>query len=162
MSEDNKDKDRKPWDKRDDETARNYEAFCVYRDLGPGRTLSVCATKISSYSYIKKWSTRFDWVDRCAAWDAHLQKIRDEEKEEAVREAEQLISSELKDITRRAIKEAKNGSPQMLKDLLDRAGVGEERSSTINHNFSEGVAESLNEILGKSVNDLNAPDGDED
>jgi len=32
---------RKPWERRPDETARAYGAFCVYRDLGPDRTLTL-------------------------------------------------------------------------------------------------------------------------
>lgn len=58
---------------RSDETARAYQAFEAYRDLGPDRSL----TKLSqahgkSLATVTEWSTRHDWQARVRAYDEYV------------------------------------------------------------------------------------------
>lgn len=81
-----------PWERRTDETDRAYAAFCVYRDLGPNRTVRDAyrqatghpgATQASgNYS---AWSKRFEWSRRASAWDDRIQQQRQATIEATVR-----------------------------------------------------------------------------
>jgi hypothetical protein len=90
-----------PWEQQPGETPRAYAAFCVFRDLGPRRTLAAAAaayyqrTAGSLERQVDKWSSAFRWVERAAAWDRHLdaegraaqEAARKEMAERHVREA---------------------------------------------------------------------------
>ncbi len=65
-----------------------WEAFKVYRDLGPVRTLRAVAEALygerSKYGKrtVEKWSSKFDWVERARAFDNWLE-MRDRAAVEA-------------------------------------------------------------------------------
>src|SRR5262245_35576295 len=67
-----------PWEQQPGESSRAFGAFCVYRDLGPRRSLRAAATAFYGRSaaglerQLDKWSRAFHWVDRASAWDRHL------------------------------------------------------------------------------------------
>jgi hypothetical protein len=76
-----------PWDRVEGETPRAYAAFCVYRDLGPGRQLCE-ATRIhysgkKCQSQVKAWCRDNRWHERVRAYDTHMQRIREEAAAEA-------------------------------------------------------------------------------
>jgi hypothetical protein len=76
----------KPWTKRDDETQRAYEGFCVYRDLGPERSLQEAHDEFygegaGNLRYMEGWSSTYDWVDRASAYDQYLEEKRRQEYE---------------------------------------------------------------------------------
>jgi len=80
------DTDRQPWEKRDGETSRAYEVFCVYLEMGPReRSIEKVVEELgkpSGYSrHLERWSSEHDWVDRAAAHDEHLAAKRREEYE---------------------------------------------------------------------------------
>jgi hypothetical protein len=55
------------------ESARAFEAYCAYRDLGAARSLAGVSQKlVKSRQILSRWSARWDWVSRCAAYDADL------------------------------------------------------------------------------------------
>lgn len=59
------------WDMRDDESARAYQAFAVYRDMGAGRSLVRLSQEHGkSIATVTLWSTRHAWADRVRAFDA--------------------------------------------------------------------------------------------
>lgn len=71
------------WERLDGESAKAYAAFCVYRDLGPGRSLAiaygcwrrangVAGSAVKAAGFWQQWSSAFGWVARAAAYDAHL------------------------------------------------------------------------------------------
>lgn len=65
-----------PWERQEDETARAWEAFCIYRDMGPDRSLrKVVQALDKNLTTIGDWSTRYDWVKRVAAWDVEQDRI---------------------------------------------------------------------------------------
>lgn len=64
-----------PWDRQPKETTQAYEAFDLYRHMGPERSVIKVAQKCGKYrSQIGRWSSKWSWVDRAAAWDQHLDK----------------------------------------------------------------------------------------
>jgi len=70
------------------ESAKAYQAFCVYRDLGPTRSLSKVAHSLTkSRTLLADWSVKWGWVERAAAYDAEQERLAAAE-EARVREAE--------------------------------------------------------------------------
>ena len=78
-----------PWERRENETTKAYEAFCIYRDMGRERSLSKVAEKQQkSGSLIGRWSRENDWVKRAARWDDEQDRI---DRETAQREQAKAI-----------------------------------------------------------------------
>jgi len=58
------------WDRQPGESNPAYGAFCVYRDLGPQRSIAkACRELKKSKSTVAPWSAKFEWVERTKAWD---------------------------------------------------------------------------------------------
>ena len=69
------------WERQENETAKPFEAFCIYRDLGPGRSLSQVAKSLGkSDTLMSRWSSEYDWVKRAAAWDHEQDRIARQEQ----------------------------------------------------------------------------------
>lgn len=74
------------WDQQENETARAYEAFCVYRNLGTARTLEKAwaifapegEKNLPMPSTFQGYSSRHQWVKRARAWDSHVLELEDE------------------------------------------------------------------------------------
>ena len=68
-------KREQPWDRQKGESARAFEAFLVYLQMGPERSVRAVAQKLSkSYTLAGRWSSTYHWVERCRAWDNYLQQ----------------------------------------------------------------------------------------
>lgn len=69
----------KVWERQADEHPKPWDAFVCYRDLGPTRSvtqaLKVAGKKEGTRGWFERWSTKYTWVDRCVAYDAHCDKI---------------------------------------------------------------------------------------
>ena len=75
-----------PWERRQDETSRAYEAFCAYRDMGPGRSIAKTGQLLGkNQTTLEQWSSKYGWVKRVAAWDDEQDRIEREaaQKEQA-------------------------------------------------------------------------------
>lgn len=131
-----------PWEQQPQETHRAYTAFCVFRDLGPRRTLAAAAaayyqrTADSLERQVDKWSSAFRWVERAAAWDRHLdaegraaqEAARKEMAERHVREARGLQAKALERL--RALRPEELSPADVLRYLvesvkLERLALGE-------------------------------------
>lgn len=79
-----------PWERQPGESAKAYEAFCVYRDQGAGRSLNKTAKQLGkSATLISVWSYKNRWVERCEAWDRWLAEERRRAQVEAIRKMEE-------------------------------------------------------------------------
>jgi hypothetical protein len=59
-----------PWERQRGEPTRAFAAFCVYRDLGPGRSITAVARILGRNRVgVGKLSARYRWVERAAAFD---------------------------------------------------------------------------------------------
>jgi len=94
---------RPPWERlkvgrKYVETQNTFEAFQIYRDLGPARTLEKVRIKLGKSSRIlETWSSRYHWVDRCAEYDDHMdrQALVEQEEERKKLAREHLILAKL-------------------------------------------------------------------
>lgn len=77
------DSDRDPWDKIPGEGSTAYEAFRLFRDLGPSRSLA--AVPGHSVGSVRRWSMRFRWRERAQAWDAETYRLEDARRLEQIR-----------------------------------------------------------------------------
>ena len=81
-----------PWDRQHEESRQEshqaFEAFAVYRELGVQRSTAKVAQQLGkSKALMDRWSSRWRWVDRCAAWDAHLESEHQASLIQATKEA---------------------------------------------------------------------------
>lgn len=75
-----------PWERQDGETARAWEAFCKYRDMGPDRSLRKVVQALNkNLTTIAEWSSKYEWVKRVAAWDAEQDRIARQEQIKAIK-----------------------------------------------------------------------------
>lgn len=76
------------WKSEPKESSKAFAAFEVYRDLGPSRSLREAARifygedKEHHLSQLKKWSRKFDWVERARSFDDWLTMHRQSAVEE--------------------------------------------------------------------------------
>lgn len=79
------------WERQEGESARAFQGFATYRDLGPSRSLVATAQILSKTKQgtLAPWSVAWGWVERAGAWDDECdrnQRARDEvERLEAIR-----------------------------------------------------------------------------
>lgn len=73
-----------PWEQQPGESAKAFEAFAIYRDMGVERSVRKVAQRLNkSLTLIGKWSSRYNWPERARAYDrdldrqAHAQAVRD-------------------------------------------------------------------------------------
>lgn len=60
-----------PWERQPGESPEAWAAFQLYRDAtGRRRAHEVALQSRKDESLIRRWSARWGWVDRAAAWDA--------------------------------------------------------------------------------------------
>lgn len=63
------------YERQDEESKKAFEAFATYRDLGITRSLREVAQKLSkSETLMKRWSSKHDWVERVAEYDAEMDR----------------------------------------------------------------------------------------
>jgi hypothetical protein len=87
-----------PWDRQPGEGDKAWRAFCLYRDAelpgGIGERLQRRVTEVmhpnarptsGRSKEVCMWSARWRWVERARAFDAHLDKVKQEEFRAAIR-----------------------------------------------------------------------------
>jgi hypothetical protein len=76
-----------PWERRATESRAAFEAFALYRDMGPGRShRRVAETLGKTVGVIAFWSHRHAWVARCDLWDQELDRTRQAAARQAIEE----------------------------------------------------------------------------
>jgi len=91
-----------PWEQQANETATAFAAFVIYRDLGLGiRSIGkVCQELGKSTALIHRWSSRWNWVNRCRVYDQELDRlIRERHLSElyAARDRHALLAREVQE-----------------------------------------------------------------
>ena len=68
------------YERQPKETAKSFEAFKIFRDMGAGRTLKKTTQayygSAANLRWVQEWSRKHDWVERVAAYDAYMEMIR--------------------------------------------------------------------------------------
>lgn len=75
------------WDRQSEETDASWSAFVYFRDLGPeARSVGAIARDLGhSTASCHKWSLKFNWRDRVAAWDLHCDQLYQQAHENEVK-----------------------------------------------------------------------------
>lgn len=61
------------FEQQSNESAKAFEAFSVYLNLGPERSLAAVGKKLGkSQGLMERWSSRFSWPERVQAHASHL------------------------------------------------------------------------------------------
>ena len=115
--------DIKQWKKLPEETSRQYEAFCIYRDMGIERSILKVAHEWSAgghTSKLKEWSSKYSWVERASAYDEHLDEIKRARNEEAIIDMSARHADYSLQIQKKAIEALNLINPEELKpnDLI--------------------------------------------
>lgn len=64
---------KRSWERQPGESAKAYEAFASYRDLGSERSIQKVSQQCTkNVSLLKRWCSRWNWVERTRAWDNEL------------------------------------------------------------------------------------------
>lgn len=93
-----------PWERQPKETAKAYEAFCVYRDMVQ-RSYSKVAEKLQkSETIIGRWGRTYDWRKRAAAWDEELDRIGRLEQIEQIKKTRRLQFEQAREMRERGMK----------------------------------------------------------
>ena len=59
-----------PWERQPKETEKAYEAFLIYKNLGPGRTFIEVSRKLhKSFTLIRRWKDAWNWKERVELYD---------------------------------------------------------------------------------------------
>ncbi len=81
-----------PWERQPGESSKSYQAFSLYLNLGPGRDVSKAfrarpggKPSDTPSGIWKRWSSVNFWTLRATAYDAHLDQLRFQQQEEAVK-----------------------------------------------------------------------------
>lgn len=65
-----------PWERQKGESRQAFRAFAAYRDMGPTRSLVTVAQELGrSTTLMERWSVKWRWQDRTAAYDAEQDRI---------------------------------------------------------------------------------------
>ena len=74
-----------PWEQQPGESCKAFAAFTAYLSLGPGRSLSKTAKATNrTKNPLARWSMRWQWRARAAAYQAHLAGIERKATEQLV------------------------------------------------------------------------------
>lgn len=99
-----------PWERQKGESAQAFEAFFLYLEMGASRSLRAVSQELGkSKTLIDRWSRTYKWVERCRAWDNHLQY-----------EAKKAAITEVRNMTKRHVtmaQQIQNAAMLALKEL---------------------------------------------
>jgi hypothetical protein len=85
------------WEQYPDESSEAFTAFCIYRDMGPSRSIDKVALALNpereheggrraAYGRLFVWSSRYRWVSRARGYDLEQVRIEKEVWESERRE----------------------------------------------------------------------------
>ncbi len=101
---------RRPWDRREKESEPAYRAFLAWRDQQRRNVAALARQLKKSQSLLWRWHRKHRWAERARAWDAHLQRQWEEQRED--------LFEELMERRRRRAKELDG-----IARVLSRAGL---------------------------------------
>ena len=73
----NADEQKHEWDRLTGESSKAYAHFCLYRDMGVGRSLRQMEKLDGCTSQLRqlmRWSSRWRWVERCQQYDDYAER----------------------------------------------------------------------------------------
>lgn len=99
-----------PWERQKGESAQAFEAFFLYLEMGADRSIRAVSHELGkSKTLIDRWSRTHNWVERCRAWDNHIQH-----------EAKKAAITEVRNMTKRHVtmaQQIQNAAMLALKEM---------------------------------------------
>lgn len=99
-----------PWERQKGESAQAFEAFFLYLEMGADRSIRAVSQELGkSKTLIDRWSRTHNWVERCRAWDNHIQH-----------EAKKAAITEVRNMTKRHVtmaQQIQNAAMLALKEM---------------------------------------------
>ena len=99
-----------PWERQNGESAQAFAAFSAYLEMGPERSIRAVSQELGkSKTLIDRWSRTHNWVERCRAWDNHIQH-----------EAKKAAITEVRNMTKRHVtmaQQIQNAAMLALKEM---------------------------------------------
>jgi hypothetical protein len=117
---------KKSWEQIENESAKAFEAFSEYRDMGLGRNLRGLSLKVGkAFSLLSRWSGEYDWQARCKAWDKRL------DQEKCKRQIDKIRNMKIRQINLalRAQELADLGIKSMIEKWRDAQEEGDKKIS---------------------------------
>ena len=65
----------RPWERQDGETEKAFSAFKAYLEMEDRNVTSLAKRLSKSRQLLVKWKQKYNWQERCIAWDKSLQEI---------------------------------------------------------------------------------------
>lgn len=131
-----KSKKPQPWERRENESVKAYEAFVLYREMGSDRSIRAVAQRLGkSNALISRWSCNYNWQERIRAYDNEneAQDYAERRKEATeARKRQMQIAMRLEKTALEALKNIKpeDLSPKDIKEFLRLATDIESRAIT--------------------------------
>jgi hypothetical protein len=120
-----------PGERLEGESSRAYAAFCLYRDLGPRRSIDAASRlyhhgqqdgddtqgrrRPRASGRIRLWAERWHWSARARAWDAELALAQRTEEIAALKEMVERHAKEALMLQNKAIERLRQLRPEELK-----------------------------------------------
>ena len=83
-----------PWEQQPGESAKAFEAFAAYRDMGAERSLRKLTQQLhKNLTTIRDWSVKWNWQERVRAYDRELDR---QAREQAVRSVRQMTDRHIR------------------------------------------------------------------
>jgi hypothetical protein len=168
-----------PWDQQAGESAKAYAAFCLYRDLGPQRSLDEASRRYHqpagqegpqppskrlrrASGTIRRWAQRWDWQTRARAWDQEIERLKQVQQQAAVKEMNQRHAKESLMLQNKAVERLHQLRPEELKprDLLaflidaaklERLACGEPTEHVVEDHHFEDLEELTDDELARII-----------
>lgn len=77
----------RPWERQDGETEKAFSAFKAYLEMEDRNICQLAKRLAKSRQLVDKWKQKYNWQERCIAWDKSLQEI---EYKTAVKERKKM------------------------------------------------------------------------
>lgn len=104
----------KPWEIQPGETAKQFEAFVVYRDMEHRSLANTGKSLGKSKAMMERWSSANKWVERAAAWDNEKDRIARQEQIKEIRKMRERHAKGSVAMFAKALEGLKNIKPEEL------------------------------------------------
>lgn len=137
-----------PWEMREGETSKAYNAFMTYLGLGFYRTVREAWEEITGKkvgpgkdakrvpTYFRKWATDNDWIARARAYDEDVLLRAAEDREIVKEQVFYLHFSNVVELFAQLIEHAKKGVVDrevraVVEGMMDRVGITMARNKSV-------------------------------
>ncbi len=119
-----------PWEQLPEESSKAYAAFCVFRDLGPRRSVEEASRvyhrkkpqdgnkpeteRHGASGQIRRWAERWNWSGRARAWDQELERVQRNQQVKAVAEMADRHAKEAMMLQNKAVERLRQLRPEEL------------------------------------------------